>query len=328
VSAESEYAVTFTAQEHAQLLPVERDPTPLKPDEVLGRTLVTLVSPGTELASGYLGAKFPRVPGYAAVFAVEEVGSDVTDFAAGAPAFCMGSHRSFQRLKREDVLPVPDGLSPERAVFARLMSVTMSTLTTTTARPSAKVVVTGLGIVGNLGAQVFQASGYEVTACDPVESRRETARQMGIRNVLPAVPGDGPGVAGKVALVLECSGHEQAAVDGCKVVGRRGEGVLVGTPWRRRTDLSAHELLHAVFHNYVVLRSGWEWELPRQPTAFRTGSIFANLGAALGWLAEGRVRVDGLYSKVPPREAQQAYQDLLHMRGKHLTAVFDWTDCP
>jgi hypothetical protein len=80
-----------------------------------------------------------------------------------------------------------------------------------------------------------------------------------------------------------------------------------------------------VFHRYVVLRSGWEWELPLQPAEFRRGSVFGNLAAALRWLAEGRVRVDGLAATLLPTQAQQAYQDLLHQRAERLTVVFDWT---
>jgi threonine dehydrogenase-like Zn-dependent dehydrogenase len=139
------------------------------------------------------------------------------------------------------------------------------------------------------------------------------------------VPREDPAVAGRVALVLECSGHEQAAVDGCRVVRKRGEVVQVGAPWRRQTELSAHELLHLVFHRYVVLRSGWEWELPLEPADFRAGSIFGNVAAALDWLVEGRIAVDDLYALRSPQDAQDAYQALLHHRGERLAVVFDWS---
>lgn len=317
-------AVTFTAPEQAKLLPIERDDRPLGPREVAGRTLATLISAGTELAGAYRGSQFPRVPGYAAVFEVEAAGSDVEGLRVGERAFCMGPHRSYQRAEADRVLRVPDGLAPEAATFARMMSVSMSTLTTTAARPPAKVLVTGLGLVGHLAAQIFTSCGYEVTACDPVAARQEIARQAGIRRVFPAAPLDDPGFAGQVSLALECSGHEAAALDGCRAVRKRGEVVLIGAPWARRTDLSAHELLHLVFHRYVVLRSGWEWELPLQPADFRNGSIYSNFAAALRWLSEGRVRVDGLYSLASPREAQQAYQDLLHQRAERLAVVFNW----
>ncbi len=74
----------------------------------------------------------------------------------------------------------------------------------------------------------------------------------------------------------------------------------------------------------MVLRSGWEWELPRHAAEFRHNSIFGNLAAALQWLAEGRVRVDGLSTVMSPRDAQQAYQDLLHHRSERLAIIFDW----
>jgi threonine dehydrogenase-like Zn-dependent dehydrogenase len=320
----TEYAVAITAREQAALLPAERDPSALGPREVVGRTLASLISAGTELAGHYQGTRFPAVPGYAAVFAVEALGSEVSDLAEGDRVFCMGPHRSFQRAPRERVLRLPEGMSPEVGVFARMMSVTMSTLTTTAARPPQKVVVTGLGLVGHLAAQIFDRCGYAVTACDPLPARRKFAERAGIRNVLPALPLDDPAMAGQVALVLECSGHEEAALDGCRLVRKGGEVVQVGAPWRRQTDRTAHELLHAVFHNYVVLRSGWEWELPMHATEFRANSIWGNLEAALRWLADGTARVEGLYSAVPPRDAQQAYQDLLHHRGDRLAIVFDW----
>jgi threonine dehydrogenase-like Zn-dependent dehydrogenase len=253
------------------------------------------------------------------------VGSEVGDLGVGERAFCMGPHRSYQRVAREQALSVPDTLPPEQAVFARMMSVSMSTLTTTTARPPAPVLVTGLGLVGHLAAKIFASCGYPVTACDPSVSRRQVAEQSGIRRVLPAVPLDEAGFAGEVALALECSGHEQGALDGCRVVRKRGEVVLIGAPWQRRTDLFAHELLHAVFHRYVTLRSGWEWELPLHPTEFRHGSIYGNVAAALQWLAEGRVEVAGLYERVPPGEAQRAYQNLMHQRLPKLAVVFDWS---
>lgn len=323
------YAVQFTATETAELLPVERDACPLGSREVAGRTVATLISAGTELNGGYLATSgFPRGSGYAAVFEVEEVGDSVEGIKVGDLAFCMGPHRSFQRVEQERTLLVPPGLSPQSATFARMMGVSMSTLTTTTARPPQKVMVMGLGLVGHLAAKIFASCGYEVIAVDPVESRREIAMQSGIQTVFPAVPFDNPDVVGHVALVLECSGHESGAIDGCRIVRKRGEVVLIGTPWLPRSEQSAFDVLHPVFHRYVTLRSGWEWELPLHETDFRANSVYGNIRAALRWLAEGRINVDNLYAAAPPRAAQRVYQDLLHNRWQRLGAVFDWGDCP
>lgn len=320
----TEYIVTITAHERAELLPVAPDPKPLAPEEIAGRTLVTLISPGTELSAAFQAKKFPTHCGYAAVFQVEQVGSEVKDVAVGDILFCPGRHRSFQRVDRKSAVPVPAGLAPAVAVFARLMGVSMTTLVTTKARPTETVLVTGLGLVGNLAAQLFAASGYDVIAVDPDRQRCELARRLGLQRVHESVPLNDAQVAGHVALAVECSGHEQAVLDACRVVRKGGEVVLVGVPWRRRTELTAHEILHAVFHKYVVLRSGWEWELPLHATDFRDHSIFGNYAGALRWLAEGRVRVNDLAVTLPPTQAQQAYEDLLRNRCRGLTVLFDW----
>jgi len=324
---QKDYALTIIAQGQIELQAVERDSRPLAPDEVAGSSVVTLISAGTELASAYTATSgLPRRSGYAAIFRVEAVGSEVKNVKEGALAFCMGNHKSYQRVNSNGVVPLPEGLKPETAAFARMMGVSMSTLTTTIARPPEMVLVTGLGVVGNLAAQNFAHCGYDVIACEPIEHRRKIASECGLKKVLPAVPVDDPKIAGKVGLVVDCSGHEQAVLDGCNVIRKRGEVVLIATPWRRYTEIYAHTILNTIFHKYVVMRSGWEWEVPRQPTDFLINSIYGNIAAALKWLAAGSIQVDALYTKVSPQEAQQTYQSLLHKRSERLTCMFDWAN--
>lgn len=319
-----EHAIIFTAPGVAELRPVEPDCRPLEPQEVAGRTLATLISVGTEVAL-LQSEGFPKMVGYAAAFEVEEVGSEVTDLRPGQLAFCLGPHRSFQRTDRASVIPLPEGLSPLVAPFARIMGVVMSTLTTTTARPPGKVLVTGLGLVGHLAARIFQMCGYEVAACDPREDRRQIAEAAGVTKVLEKPPLEDPEWFEKVELVAECSGHEKAVLDGCNIVAPRGEVVLVGVPWRKQTDLSAHELLWAIFHKYAVVRSGWEWEVPLHPVPFRHGSLYGNMAAAMRWLAEGRLSIEGLAEVVSPSQCGRVFRQLSDGTFLLLTAMFDWT---
>lgn len=125
--------------------------------------------------------------------------------------------------------------------------------------------------------------------------------------------------------MLDCSGHEAAALDACKLVAKGGEVVLVGVPWVKRTDLAAFDLLHTVFHRYVHLRSGWEWEVPLNPADFRHGSIRANTTEAMRWLGSGRLSSAGIVRRADPRDCDAVYRELKAQSGGALTAVFDWS---
>jgi len=108
------------------------------------------------------------------------------------------------------------------------------------------------------------------------------------------------------------------------VTAKGGEVVLVGVPWRRRCDLQSFEILNEVFHRYIILRSGWEWEVRTPATAFRVGSHLANYAAAMQWLRDGTLNVDGLAEPVSPRDPQAIYEALAAGHGAP-TRVIDWT---
>jgi hypothetical protein len=114
-------------------------------------------------------------------------------------------------------------------------------------------------------------------------------------------------------------------MDGCAVVLKGGEVVLVGVPMVRRTDIYAQELMNRVFRNMVVLRSGSEWGVTRYPAEYRPNSVFGNMTAALRWLAEGSINVAPIYEVVQPTDPQGLYQDILNKRTKKLAQVIDWT---
>jgi len=320
--------LTVTAREQVALLDEPMSDAPLGDGEVAGRALYSLISPGTEINSAYLGDAFPKTVGYAGVFRVEQVGGSVEDLQVGDMCFCsgpqgVGGHQSHYRMPREAAIKLPDGLKPQVAVHARLMGVSMATLTTTRARPPERVLITGLGPVGHLAAQLFAACGYKVTAVDPIEARRTAlAGRSGI-TTLEQAPTEKPKL---FALAIDCSGHEAAVLDCIRAVRGGGEVSVLGVPWQQRTsDVSGHDILKAVYRGFVTLRSGWEWQVPRHGAPFRHGDIWENFAAAMDWLNDGRVNVDGLYEIVKPSDAQQVYQDLLHRKRTELFTLFDWT---
>ncbi len=315
-----------------QLRPYEDQP--LRRGEIRGRTLCTLISQGTEIGWAN-GDTFPMRPGYAAVFEVEEIGEGVNGVTRGERRFAMGFHRSSQTHLAEHTLPIPADMAPETAVIARLMGVSMTTLMTTKARPGDRVIIAGAGPIGFLAAHLFRIGGYRVTVVDPDALRREQLVRSGITDTCSAMPLDNPDLAGKVALVVDCSGHEGAVLEGCRIVRRMGEVVLVGVPWRKYTDLTAHDVLNAVFFNHVTLRSGWEWELPMHNRSFAweelldgynnaPHSIFSGFARALEWLSEGRIPFDGMVCRARPESSEMLYADLMARQIDEPFIVLDW----
>ena len=306
---------------------------PLRPGQIRGRTLCTLISQGTELgwASGDV---FPIRPGYAAVFEVTEIAQDVVGVKVGDRRFAMGQHRNTQTHDVRYTLALPDGLSPDRAVLARLMGVSMTSLMTTRARPGDRVVISGAGPVGFLAAHLFRIGGYRVTVVDPDPVRRDQTARSGIADCRPTV-GDVPDLIGKVSLVVDCSGHEGAILDACRLVQKLGEVVMVGVPWKRATEISAHELMQAVFFNLVTLRSGWEWEVPILGRDFvweellegynnAPHSIFGGFSRALDWLSEGLINVEGLIRHVRADDPAALYSDIGRRAIEEPFIVIDW----
>ncbi|SVD79379.1 uncharacterized protein METZ01_LOCUS432233, partial [marine metagenome] len=57
---------------------------------------------------------------------------------------------------------------------------------------------------------------------------------------------------------------------------------------------------NTIFFHYFDVRSDCEWEPPRQPDDFRHRSIFGNFETPLKWLAEGKMRVEGLGMRSDP----------------------------
>jgi len=316
--------IAVTAPQEVNLIETP-DPDARQPaGHVVGQTLATLVSPGTEINWAYLGKndKYPVFPGYACVFQVTDVGEGVEAIAPGQLVLAEGPHAEMQIKQTTDVVPLPEGLAPEIAVYARLMVVSMSTLNTAAAHPPARVLVTGLGPVGNLAAQMFQLCGYDVTAVDPLEARRGIGTACGLRDVRPATD---KRMHQQYALHLECSGHEQAVIDGASCLRKKGELVLVGAWWKQYTQVPAFDLLKLIFKNYLIVRSGWEWEIPKQEQDFCFHSQHANFAKAMEWLKAGSIDTSHLGKTFAPREAPAVYAGLADRSLPVPAPVFDWS---
>jgi predicted dehydrogenase len=81
---------------------------------------------------------------------------------------------------------VPDGVPAADAAFATIASVALHGFRLAEVGPGAKVVVLGLGLVGQLGVRLAQAAGCDVAAIDLSEAAVERARSVGALGLVEA----------------------------------------------------------------------------------------------------------------------------------------------
>jgi NADPH2:quinone reductase len=184
----------------------------LAPGRVLIETHRSLVSPGTELGliQRRVGDNAPFVLGYSAAGRVLE--SAVPEFRSGDAVACYGGpyvfHGSLLSVPKHLVCRVPEGLSLSEAAFGGLGTVAVHSVRRCGLQFGEVLVVVGLGVLGNMIAQVGLAAGFQVLATDPVESRLAAARALGIE----ALPADHAQVKARVAELTGGRGADAVAV--------------------------------------------------------------------------------------------------------------------
>jgi predicted dehydrogenase len=112
------------------------------------------------------------------------VGSAVTGIRPGQLIATGGAgkanHAEFQAVPALLCAPVPDPVNPGDAAFTTIASIALHGLRTAEAGPGSKVVVVGLGLIGQLTARLAMASGYDVAGIDPAPYPRAVAARTGV----------------------------------------------------------------------------------------------------------------------------------------------------
>ena len=179
ISPGTERAVTALAR--SSLLAKAR----ARPDlvrQVVRKAQAEGIPAATRAVRGRLAADVPL--GYSAAGMVAEVGAAVDGIGVGQLVATGGagkaSHAEFQAVPGLLCAVVPDQVTAHDAAFATLASIPLHALRLSGVGPGSKVVVLGLGLVGQLAARVAMASGCDVAGIDPDGYARETAAGSGI----------------------------------------------------------------------------------------------------------------------------------------------------
>jgi threonine dehydrogenase-like Zn-dependent dehydrogenase len=164
----------------------------LKEHEVRIRVNASLISPGTEIASVAGLRATPdlkasaRVFGYANAGEIIKVKGDVKGLKAGMRVAAMGGtgahHANYANVPVNMVVPIPDCVTYKQAAYACLGATSLQAIRRTVPELGEYGMVLGLGIVGNLAAQLAQISGARVIGWEGFDSRLKIAKKCGIRN--------------------------------------------------------------------------------------------------------------------------------------------------
>ena len=257
---------------------------PLGPHDVRVATLASGISAGTELAS-YRGSNpflskhwdaqrrlfveggepnltYPlRGVGYEEVGQVVETGPEVDAARVGDLVYGTWGHRSHHVMDADEALArrLPAGLEPRLGIFSHIGAVALNGVHDAAVRIGETVAVFGLGVPGQIVAQLCARSGARVIGVDPIARRRETASELSALEVA-IDPADGSPAEAIKALtdgrgadvVIEVSGAGAALHEAIRAAAYSATVVAMGFVQGEARGLMLGDEFH---HNRVNLRS-------------------------------------------------------------------------
>lgn len=287
-------------------LAVKEIARPERGDEALVRVhLSGICNTDLEIARGYAG--FKGTIGHEFVGVVEESPGDkllgqrvVGEInagcgtcelcAAGDPRHCPtrtvlgivgrdGAHADFLRLPLSNLLPVPDMVIDEHAVFAEPLAAACGIMGRISIEPGHHVAVIGDGKLGLLCAQAIALSGASVLLIGKHAEKLRIAERRGIET---ATPKAGVKRKGEFDVVVEASGSPSGFVGALELLRPRGTLVLKST-FQGAGKIDEINQARLVVDEITIL-----------------GSRCGRLQPALDLLKKGAIDIDSLISEEYP----------------------------
>jgi len=349
---------------------VEEVPEPtLQPYDVLVRPAYSLISSGTETASLHqegvvaelrenpshlrkvaaavrsngllrtmseVRAKFSEyaVLGYSGAGVVSRVHSAVTDLEPGRLVAFGGEgsgHAETIRTGRHLVVPVPDSVSMQQACFTTLGSIALHAVRTANIGLGETVAVIGLGLVGQLIAQLARIHGARVVATDLKADRVDLASRLGAEHAVisPAVPAirsvtDGRGA--DCVIVAAAAKSAAPCLQALEMCADRGRIVIVGAvpldfPWHEMY-LKEIKLFMSRAYGPGSYDAAYEQRGQDYPIAYVRWTENRNMEEFLRLVRLGQVNVDPLIShEFAIEQAASAYQTILNPETSSLAVL-------
>jgi len=268
----------------------------------------------------------PQPLGYSLAGIVVGAGEGVDDFEVGAAVACAGttaSHAEYVVVPRNLAARVPTGVRLEDAAFTTIGAIAMHGLRTGQAALGDRVLVVGLGLLGQIVVRLCVAAGAHVFGVDPRADRARLALDSGAevaetsldRSTAQSVLAWSGGRGADLALITAGGSDNSPLALAGEAARDRARVVVVGL-----VDLEIpRELYYHKELSLVVSRSygpgRYDPEFEEKGYAYPPGFVpwdeRRNMVEFLDLLASGRLRLDGLHGlQVPFDRAPEGYEAL------------------
>lgn len=305
-------------------------------DQIICETIVTAISPGTELAA-YIGVEplrpgrqYPRLQGYCNVARVCEVGAYVTSVKPGQLVLTFQSHRTAFVTKADEVLHVlQDTDQPERVVCAYLYHLGYNAVLRSGIRAGSRVLILGMGTLGTTTLTMCQIAGAVCDVITDHPSTREQALAMGARRALARDEFDAAQVELEpmrydtvITTVNGWADWKRALVAACKL----GMIALLGFPGRGQ-DRPEFNPLDPRYVYSKQLRIEAIGESPEQADSrgFLRFNERANLAFIIDCIRRGQIDTTHIATDTFNHcEIETAYARVSRHETSTATALIDW----
>jgi predicted dehydrogenase/threonine dehydrogenase-like Zn-dependent dehydrogenase len=293
---------------------------PDKVKQVLDKIRAEGLMPTLEAVFNKLNQPLPL--GYCNVGKVIEVGDGVSHFKSGDRVVSNGHHAEFVSVPQNLVARIPDKVSDDEAVFTVIGSIGLQGIRLLNPTLGETIVVTGLGLIGLLTAQLLQVNGCRVIGLDFDQEKIDLANSWGVTAVNASLTDpvrfvmeqtDGIGADG--VLITASAKSDEVISQTARMSRKRGRIVLVGVIGLNlnRAEFYEKELTFQVSCSYGPGRydDNYEQKGIDYPLPFVRWTEKRNFEAVLESIASGRLRVRQMISeKVPLADYRKIYGNI------------------
>lgn len=281
--------------------------------------------------------------GYSASGRVINVGANITDLQVGDWVACAGAqcahHADYINVPRNLCARIPTDLSVDLASTVTLGAIALQGVRRANPTLGETFVVVGLGILGQLTAQMLKANGCKVLGMDLDQKRLGLASQLGMdcsfdandRDIVNTskLLTDGYGVDG--AIITAAAPSSDIVSNAFKMCRKKGRVVVVGDVGMdiKRPDIYEKELDFFISTSYGPGRYDrrFEEEGVDYPLAYVRWTETRNMEAYLALVKSGAVKLDDLISaSYPVGQAGEAYRALENVDDKPLINLLSYSE--